>query len=303
MLTWQAHKGKIESMAFSGDGRVLATATGGTRTVHLWEPTTGKLVRKLTADWHDGRGSGVVKSVAFARDAPLLAAGTNWCVTVWHTNTWTPQAELDAEYTYELAFGPGTTPKFAASSAELVALWDDPARPAATRRRPDRGFKLDYGVCSLDFSPDGSLLAAINCHRAALLNPATAKQIRSLERPSGNHRGAVRFCPDGSLLAMARGKWVDLWAVADGKKPALTIQAGTGRQPAVWALGWAAGGEVLMSAGADGFVRFWDAATGAELRSFNWGAGKLYCAAFSPDGLTCAAAGEKGRVVVWDVDV
>ena len=57
-----------------------------------------------------------------------------------------------------------------------------------------------------------------------------------------------------------------------------------------------------MYAGADGFVRFWEAAAGAELRSFAWGIGKLYCAAFSPDGLTCAAAGDKGQVVVWDVD-
>ena len=46
MLVWQAHKGKIESAAFSPDGQFLATATGGTQAVYLWNPTTGKLVHK-----------------------------------------------------------------------------------------------------------------------------------------------------------------------------------------------------------------------------------------------------------------
>jgi WD40 repeat protein len=99
-----------------------------------------------------------------------------------------------------------------------------------------------------------------------------------------------------------RGKFVDLWLVEGDNKPIATLTAGTGRQPAVWALGWTAGGKVLMTAGADGFVRLWDVAAVKELRSFAWDIGKVYCAAFAPDGLTCAAGGEKGQVVVWDVD-
>ena len=83
MLIWQAHKGKIESAAFSADGQFLATATGGTRTVYLWEPTTGKLVRKLEGNDSPDPNLNKVKSVAFAPDAPLLAAGTARGVGVW----------------------------------------------------------------------------------------------------------------------------------------------------------------------------------------------------------------------------
>jgi WD40 repeat protein len=64
---------------------------------------------------------------------------------------------------------------------------------------------------------------------------------------------------------------------------------------------WTADGNSLLTAGNDGFVRLWDIA-GRELQAFDWGIGKLYCEAFSPDGLMCAACGEKGQVVVWDVD-
>src|SRR5438067_10997067 len=303
MFVWQAHKGKVDSLAFGPDGRLLATATGGTRTVHLWEPTTGTLVRKLAGDWPDGRGLGAVKSVAFAPGAPLLAAGTARSVTVWRTDNWVPVADLATAYAYELAFGPGASPRLAASSSyDHTGIWDDPGRPTGlTVRRPDRHV-VPRGVAALDFSPDGRLLAGNSCYDAMLWDPATGKEVRDFDRSPGNHRGAVRFSPDGARLAAVRGKWVDLWDVADPTRPAVTIQAGTGRQPAVWALGWASDGRVLMTAGADGFVRFWDIESRAELRSFSWGIGKVYCAAFAPDGLTCAAAGENGQVVVWDVD-
>jgi WD40 repeat protein len=305
MLTWQAHKSAIEAMAFSADGRVLATATGGTRTVNLWDPTTGKLVRKLTADWPDGRTLGRVKSVAFARGAPLLAAGTDRSVTVWRADTWELLADLERVAAYELAFGPGVTPVLAASSAYSAALWEDPGRPTGTKpRRPDRSIAPPHysGVAALDFSPDGKLLVTSTKHDVILWNPATGKRLRTLRQGRTTYRGRVRFSPDGSKLAFCHGKWAEVRSATDDAAPAVKVQAGTGRFPAVWAVNWSADGRGLLTASGDGIVRFWDAATGAELRSFDWGIGKLYCAAFSPDGLTCAACGEKGQVVVWDVD-
>ncbi|WP_439620616.1 WD40 repeat domain-containing protein [Gemmata sp.] len=307
MIAWKAHGGTIESMAFSADGRVLATATGGTRTVHLSDPTTGALARKLTGDWPDGRGLHSVKAVAFAPHAPLLAAGSARSVAVWNTDTWEPVADLGSALAYELAFGPGERPALAASDSMGTAVYADAGRPTGSAPRPsDHLLGMPIGVAALDFSPDGRLVAANNCHAAGVWNPATGERLKWLKRPAGNHRGAVRFSPDGAVLALARGKFVDLWAielkVGVSARLTATLTAGTGRQPAVWALGWSADSRVLMTAGADGFVRFWDAAAGREIRSFAWGLGKVYCAAFSPDGLTCAAGGESGQVVVWDVD-
>lgn len=303
MIVWQAHKGKIESLAFSADGRFLATATGGTRTVHLWDATSGTLIRKLSADWPDARRLGAVKAVAFAPQAPLVIAATDRSATVWDTNTWEAVSDLHAVYAYELSIGPGGTPALAASNYDGVELWDDCGRPMETERLAlSRRFSPQGGVNSLDFSPDGKLLAVCNTRQAALWNPAGPTKVRALARPPGNHRGAVRFSPDGSRVAVAHGKMVDVWDVAAKGDPLLTLVAGSGRQPAVWCVGWSDGGRVLLTAGADGFARFWDAATGAEVRSFAWDIGKVYCAAFSPDGLTCAAGGTNGQVVVWDVD-
>ena len=70
----------------------------------------------------------------------------------------------------------------------------------------------------------------------------------------------------------------------------------------VRAIGFLPGGATILTAGMDGTARLWDANTGNELRVFDWGIGKIRVAAISPDGLTCAAAGDSGQIVVWDVD-
>ena len=57
-------------MAFSPDGRLLATASAD-ETARLWDPATGEYLRTLT-----GHDDGVV-GVAFSPDGRLLATASN----------------------------------------------------------------------------------------------------------------------------------------------------------------------------------------------------------------------------------
>jgi WD40 repeat protein len=50
-------------------------------------------------------------------------------------------------------------------------------------------------------------------------------------------------------------------------------------------------------------ICFDDCVTHKEVKRYDWGIGRVGCVAFASDGLTAAAGGANGRVVVWDMDV
>jgi hypothetical protein len=116
--------------------------------------------------------------------------------------------------------------------------------------------------------------------------------------PPGTKTRRLLFAPDRPVLAVANGRQVFLLA-PDQAEPLATL---TGYPKQVNDLAFAPDGKHLLTAGHDGAVRVWDAATGAAGPVFAWDIGPLTAVAVAPDGLTAATAGSKARVVVWDLD-
>ena len=84
----------------------------------------------------------------------------------------------------------------------------------------------------------------------------------------------------------------------DGPEPQFVLGGHKGQVNAITAF---PEGRRLLSASHDGAIRIWDLANGRETAALDWTIGPITALAFAPDGLTCAAAGAKGRVVLWDV--
>ena len=62
-------------------------------------------------------------------------------------------------------------------------------------------------------------------------------------------------------------------------------------------------GRYLAATSNDTTVKLYDTATWQVAKAFAWDIGRLRSVAFSSDGMLAAAGSDKGKVVVWDVDL
>jgi WD40 repeat protein len=69
------------------------------------------------------------------------------------------------------------------------------------------------------------------------------------------------------------------------------------------ALAFHPSGRYLAATSNDGTVKLYDTSTWAVAQALDWDIGQLRSVAFSPDGMLAAAGGDKGKIVVWDVDL
>jgi WD40 repeat protein len=153
---------------------------------------------------------------------------------------------------------------------------------------------------AIAFSADGTRLAV-----GAGLGGVDAFEVFDLKsgrrafrfNPPSPDRRCVRFLPDGRLIAGAGSK-VYILPVRGGK-PQFTL--GTSRA-FVNDVAVPADGRRITVAMNNGTLQTWDTATGQAGPRFTWGVGGVWCTALAPDGLTCAAAGSRGRIVIWDVE-
>jgi eukaryotic-like serine/threonine-protein kinase len=176
------------------------------------------------------------------------------------------------------------------------------------RRRQAPPLKLSLGErqiggtgFSLDFSPDGRLVAA-PCG-GPVVKVWDAETGQEVLRLAGHTGRVVRvaFGPGGRLLASAGDdQVVRVWDVPGGGRPVFTLP---GHRGSVRGLAFSPDGRLLASAGADKRVLVWDTATGELCREFPGEFTRLTYLniAFSPDGRWLASGGADNTAKVWDV--
>lgn len=296
MRSWKPHGGKVRVLAFAPDGRTLVTAGGGSRFINLWDAVTAEPAGKF-----DGHAAQVV-AVEFAPDGRHFASlDSAHRLLVWANDPTGPQVVTELRPTrpgFKIAFAPDGG-RLVSASPRAVEWWDDPTgagrgprEPTGRESRTDRRF-----IQTVAYTPDGKWFL-IGADDLEIWQTDLSTPFGYARTARGGGIRALAVSPDGTRAAGTLKNTVRVARLADRSWEA-TLH--WGREP-VYAVAFARDGRALVTAGADGAVRVWDAATWREVRRFDWGIGKIHLLAFAPDGLTCAACGEKGQVVIWDVD-
>lgn len=241
----QGHTGPVQCLAFSRDGKMLATGSDD-QTMRIWDVQRWQLGATL-------RGySNAVNSLAFSADGGLLAwaggLGYDHTIVLWEQSSGRLLAALRCRETVTpttircLAFSPDG--QFLAAGGDgPVRIWN--VREQKLLHELQWQAVFPSYVPSLAFAPDGTNLAAC-CHGGSS-DMQTSDTVRMWNVASGrlgdvligstgmigvSHedvRGVVLYSPDGRLLVrvtsgesglggLAHGGSVKVWSVQEGLK-------------------------------------------------------------------------------------
>jgi WD40 repeat protein len=154
-------------------------------------------------------------------------------------------------------------------------------------------------VFSVNFSPDGKLLASASADETVRIRDVAAGGSQQILESHSDGVNSVNFSPDGKLLASASAdETVRIWDVATGGLQQ-TLEGHSGE---VLSVNFSPDGKLLASASADDeTVRIWDVRTGGLQQTLEGHSGEVLSVNFSPDGKLLASASDDNTVRIWDV--
>jgi WD40 repeat protein len=334
-----AHEGSVRAVAYSGDGRYLATAGQDGRVV-LHDARTGQVIRVFSgyADW--------LNAVAFTPDGSLLLAGggrtsdtaRDHRIVGWDVATGTQRLELPGHDAAVRSLTVDRDSRLLASTGGdgLVRLWSLATGALVHELTGHRG-----RVFSVAFTPDGSRLASGGSdHTVRIWDPATGQAVGDPLRGSGDYVRAVAYTGPDRLVAVGGGTRLFVWDVRDrpqdrlaeplADQPVNSRAVAVDPEGTLMATGDDQGGVVLRRA-ADGaptgivlnagepvssvafgpngmlvtatyagHVRVWNARSGAALTAAVDLQERSVVVAVSPDGAYIATGGELEMIRIWD---
>lgn len=301
----------VTALAWSPDGKTLATMGGLQERITLWNPRTGKML------W-EKLGAVGGEAIGFSHDGRLLLTPTGTAgpedehttLTLWDVATGTvagrvagpfPDKGLPWNYARRLALdreGGLLAVIAAAKSGSPVVIYDAQHWTAAGTVAVEGQWPR-----LLAFGPDGTLAVGMVGGKIALFDARTQTLKRIIATP--RYVNSLAYSPDGKYLAVGYGPGygatpvpIEIWSTVDGK----SVRSFVASRAEIPGLAWSPDGRYLASASYDRSIRLWPARTEGEgqiVATFEGGG--AWCVAFSPDGTLLAGGASQDDAIVAEI--
>ncbi len=254
------HTAAIWDIETSPDGKLIVTGSDD-KTVRVWNGDTGALIRTIRVPIALG-SEGRVYAVAITPDGKTIAA-TGWDHNYWQ-NYWTPNAGHFV-YLYDTVSGNlirrlGPLPQI----VNTMQFSKDGQRLAVGMAGKYNGIRIwnapfvklsawdmayDDAVNFLEFSATGTLATSSNDGSVRLYDSSSAL-VHKAKVPGGPLPRAVRFSPDGAVLAVAQLNTTNIdFLGAKSLKPIGKPDTSAFANNDLFAIGWSEDGNTFFASG------------------------------------------------------
>lgn len=290
LLTLTSHTGWVMGLAFSPDGKWLAS-TSLDGTVKIWSLLPGNEMVTVSTPV-----AGFGTRVAYAPNGQMFATnGGDGSATLWNAKTGEPRLTLNGHSleVLNLAFNPDGS-RFATASIDGTAIiWD-----TVTGKKLLILTGHEFGIRDIAFSPDGSRIATGGFDGTAKVWDAnTGRLIHEITEHQGLVLG-VTFSPDGTHLATSStDATAKIWDVKTGEL-LFTLD---GHAAGIRDIAYSSNGLIIATGSGDATTILWDASTGFSMRTLIGHSSGIQSVAFSLDGKYIATGSEDDTAKVWDI--
>ncbi|MCV2441286.1 WD40 repeat domain-containing protein [Paucibacter sp. DJ2R-2] len=316
IATLEGHRGAVQSLAFSADGRTMVSGSADGY-LRLWDaksgrPVGGQIGERKHYRWampwmftSKGRrhwsGESPSNAVAFSPDARSVASGSSdWTLRIWDVQTGQPIGEPMRGHEGEVrsvAFSPDGRLVVSGSDDKTLQLWD--AKTGKPIGDPMRGH--ESRVIGVAFSPDGQRLVSGGADASVCIWNARTRQL--IGEPIQGLRARVNslaFSPDRKQVLFAdHDKTLRIWDVRTGQPIGEPMR---GHDQKVTSVAFSPDGQRVVSGSVVGTLLLWDAKTGRSLGEPMRGhEDSVLSVSFSQDGQRVVSASYDNTLRLWDV--
>ena len=277
---YSEHSSAVTSVAWSPDGKLVATSASSDNTVHVWDPVTGETV--LVIDMPTGITGNKLD----------MALHVQWTPDGKHLLTVTGDRYTLGSQDYDVLL-------WDANSGELLSSVEIP-----NQAEPESG---DLGVSFVNYPTGAAAKIALHSGRLATLGGDNTALIwdtdwKQVELTLSGHTKSVNsvdWSPDGvQLVTASLDGTARIWDTQTGEE----LQVLEGHEGRVNIALWSPDGTQIATAGDDGTMRIWDAQTGEVIRNIEANAGSLGSLVWSPNSKRLITGHEDGSIRIWKAE-